>query len=197
MHLSVGTNNAADCCQVFVFQTSLGWMSIITTGQAVRRLSFGHASQRAALQALGCQQPAGQSPSPWQRALARRFQAYADGTPDDFLDVDVDWQPPTDFGRRVLERCRRIPYGATMTYGQLAKQAGRPGAARAVGNCMARNQIPLIIPCHRVTPAGGAPGAYSAPGGARMKLRLLDLEAACVDPRRLSKSTNDTKPRLM
>ena len=65
-----------------------------------------------------------------------------------------------------------------MTYGELAVAAGQPRAARAVGNCMAGNRVPLIIPCHRVVRAGGDIGPYSAAGGSATKRRLLEMEAA-------------------
>jgi methylated-DNA-[protein]-cysteine S-methyltransferase len=74
--------------------------------------------------------------------------------------------------------CRRIGYGQTISYGQLAASVGAPGAARAVGTCMATNPLPLVVPCHRVIPAAGPPGFYSAPGGCRMKQRLLAMERA-------------------
>ena len=76
-----------------------------------------------------------------------------------------------------MHQCRRIPYGRTMSYAELAAKAGSPNAARAVGNCMAGNRIPLIVPCHRVVCSDGRLGSYSAPGGTRMKRRLLDLES--------------------
>jgi methylated-DNA-[protein]-cysteine S-methyltransferase len=63
-----------------------------------------------------------------------------------------------------------------MTYGELAAKAGSPRAARAVGSCMARNRIPLVIPCHRVVPSGGRLGSFSAPGGSETKRRLIDME---------------------
>ena len=81
------------------------------------------------------------------------------------------------FQRRVLNQCRRVPCGATISYARLAAKAGYPGAARAVGNCMAGNPIPLIVPCHRVVCSDGRLGAYSAPGGTAMKRRLLALES--------------------
>ena len=95
----------------------------------------------------------------------------------DFRDVAVDPGALTPFWEVVVRQCREIPYGRTMSYGQLAARAQSPRAARAVGNCMARNRIPLIIPCHRVIAASGGPGPYSAPGGTAMKRRLLLLEA--------------------
>jgi methylated-DNA-[protein]-cysteine S-methyltransferase len=82
----------------------------------------------------------------------------------------------TEFQQKVQKLCRQIPFGTTMTYGELAAKAGAPGAARAVGICMARNCFPLVVPCHRVVPAGGRLGNYSAPGGTETKQRLLDME---------------------
>jgi methylated-DNA-[protein]-cysteine S-methyltransferase len=70
---------------------------------------------------------------------------------------------------------RRIPWGGTRTYGEVARAAGAPGAARAVGRAMARNRICLFIPCHRVVGAAG-PGGFGPPGGVRLKRRLLSLE---------------------
>ena len=107
----------------------------------------------------------------------RRLQAYAAGNPDDFRDVPVDPGPESPFQASVWRHCRKIPIGQTLSYAELAAKAGSPGAARAVGNCMARNRIPLIIPCHRVVNANGSVGFYSAPGGARTKRRLLALES--------------------
>ena len=92
------------------------------------------------------------------------------------FEIDLGWT--TEFQRRVIRRCRRIPYGKTATYGQIASAAGSPGAARAVGSCMAANRFPLIVPCHRVVRSGGGIGAFSAPGGTRTKRRLLAMESA-------------------
>ena len=80
----------------------------------------------------------------------------------------------TPFHRKVLAALARVPYGRTVTYGQLAARAGRPRAARAVGSCVARNPVPLVIPCHRVVASGGL-GGFG--GGLDMKRRLLALEA--------------------
>jgi methylated-DNA-[protein]-cysteine S-methyltransferase len=113
--------------------------------------------------------------------LRRRLQAYASGKPDDFRDIRLDLcllRPfLTDFQLRVLEQCRKIPYGATISYAELAAKAGFSRAARAVGNCMAGNLIPLLIPCHRVVKSDGQLGSYSAPGGVEMKRRLLASES--------------------
>ncbi len=110
--------------------------------------------------------------------LIGRLQAYFRGEADDFLDVEVDVRGLTPFARRVIDACRRIPLGQTMSYAALAAVAGSPGAARAVGNIMAGNRVPIIVPCHRVVGSGGSLGGYSSSGGLGTKRRLLSLEAS-------------------
>jgi methylated-DNA-[protein]-cysteine S-methyltransferase len=82
----------------------------------------------------------------------------------------------SQFYQSVWHELVRIPYGETITYGELARVVGKPGAARAVGAANGRNPIPIVIPCHRVVAAGGKLGGYG--GGLTLKRRLLDLEAA-------------------
>ncbi len=119
--------------------------------------------------------------------LMERLQAYAAGQPVDFLDVAVALGPLSDFRRRIVGRCRRIPYGRTATYGQLARLAGSPGAARAVGQALAANRVPIIVPCHRIVGANGSLGGFSAPGGVELKRRLLELEAGALNNLRARK----------
>lgn len=80
------------------------------------------------------------------------------------------------FSLHVLELLRAVPYGEVLTYGELARRAGSPRAARAVGQVMAANPLPIVIPCHRVVAAGGLPGGYSGGGGLVTKEWLLALE---------------------
>ncbi len=151
-------------------------MALIGAGDVLRQLTLAHRSAHAAAGACDPELLENARRGTWNGQLVRRLQAYATGTPVDFRDVRVDPGRLTAFERRVVGQCRRIPYGETVSYGELAARSGSPGAARAVGNCMAANRIPLIIPCHRVVRADGRPGAYSAPGGTRTKRRLLALE---------------------
>lgn len=161
-----------------VFKSSLGWFGVVWNGQSVAGLTFGHPSRKAAIAALGDgPTPAAPDACP-DPSLVNRLQDYADGRPDDFSDITVDTAHLTRFGRRVLEACRQIPYGGTSSYAALAQKAGSPKAARAVGQCMAANRVPLIVPCHRVVGSGGRLGGFSAPGGVSVKQRLLDLENA-------------------
>ncbi len=107
-------------------------------------------------------------------AISRHFNT---GTEDlSRIPVDLSTMPP--FWRAVLETLRNVPAGETVTYGQLAVLAGRPGASRAVGGAMAHNPIALIVPCHRVVASGGKLGNYSGEGSTETKRRLLALEGA-------------------
>jgi methylated-DNA-[protein]-cysteine S-methyltransferase len=177
--------------QATVFYSALGWMALTVNDRVVKRLSFGHATPQEALADVGANGELTDESSELTdesgeladdarelSALVRRLQQYAEGVEDDFLDVEVEDADLTPFGRRVVNICRRIPFGSTLTYGELAEQAGHPRAARAVGNCMRTNRVPLIVPCHRVVGSGGAMRGYSAGEGVRMKLRLLEMESA-------------------
>jgi methylated-DNA-[protein]-cysteine S-methyltransferase len=109
-------------------------------------------------------------------ALIDAIQAYFDGQPVTFdVTLDLDDRPP--FQQRVLRACARIPYGQRRTYADLARTVGSPRAARAVGQAMARNPVPLIVPCHRVIASNGALGGFSAAQGVAMKERMLAMEA--------------------
>jgi methylated-DNA-[protein]-cysteine S-methyltransferase len=160
-----------------VFPSELGWMAMIGSGSVLKHLSFGHANAGQAVGALDPQGVQQTEVGDWNSPLMRQLQAFAAGERVDFADVEVELSPVSAFRRRVLEICRRIPYGKTLTYGQLAARAGSPDAARAVGACMAANRTPLVIPCHRVVGSSGGLGGFSAPGGLGMKRRLLELEA--------------------
>ena len=165
--------------ELIVLPSRLGWISLRMCGAAVRQLSFGHPSAAAAIRAIAPGKVAGHKMSKPQKKVVRRLQRYAEGLPADFCDLSVDLGNVTEFQARVLKACREIPCGQTLTYGELAAMASAPGAARAVGNCMAGNRLPLIIPCHRVVKAGGDIGPYSAAGGSATKRRLLKMEANC------------------
>jgi len=82
----------------------------------------------------------------------------------------------SDFCISVLTACRDIKFGEVLTYSALAKKIGRPKAARAIGNALANNPLPLIIPCHRVIRSDGKIGGFSAPGGTNLKAKLLRHE---------------------
>jgi O-6-methylguanine DNA methyltransferase len=117
-----------------------------------------------------------EAPKAWGKLIPQRIEAGSPGN------LPVDLRSVTSFQSEVLMRAATIPRGEVRPYGWLAKQVGKPGAARAVGSTMARNPIPLIIPCHRVVRTDGHIGAYSL-GGPRQKWDLLKYEGA--EPQRL------------
>jgi len=88
----------------------------------------------------------------------------------------LNWEELTDFSKKVLNVCKRIPPGQTLTYSQLAKKAGFPKAARAAGSVLAKNPLPLLVPCHRVIRSDGKIGNFSAAGGSRTKKRMIEFE---------------------
>jgi methylated-DNA-[protein]-cysteine S-methyltransferase len=109
------------------------------------------------------------------KPLQDKIIAYFKGKPVRFgVSIDLNDLPP--FTKKVLTACRKIPSGKTVSYSQLAKIIGKPGASRAVGNALAKNPIPLIIPCHRVIHSDGSLGQFSAPGGKKLKRKLINLE---------------------
>jgi methylated-DNA-[protein]-cysteine S-methyltransferase len=110
--------------------------------------------------------------------LARTLRRYAGGDAVDFDPVPLDLPGIGGFRRAIYREARKLRFGETITYGQLAERAGHAGKARETGQAMGSNRVPIVVPCHRVLAAGGAIGGFSAPGGTRTKLRLLELEGA-------------------
>lgn len=106
---------------------------------------------------------------------------YFGGEPVDFSGVPVDLGEQSPFFARVYDRVRQLGWGETTTYGAVASDLGvGPEYARDVGQAMATNPVPLIVPCHRVMAAGGKVGGFSAPGGSLSKARMLELEGVGV-----------------
>jgi methylated-DNA-[protein]-cysteine S-methyltransferase len=109
------------------------------------------------------------------KSLQKQIIAYFAGKPVRFdTSLALDSLPP--FARKVLAACEKIPAGKTVSYSQLAGMIGKPKASRAVGSALAKNPIPLIIPCHRVIHSDGSLGNFSAFGGTDTKKKLLALE---------------------
>jgi methylated-DNA-[protein]-cysteine S-methyltransferase len=118
------------------------------------------------------------SPSPEIRHAIDGIVALLGGERRDLSDVAIDMARVPPFHVRVYEVARTIPPGETLSYGEIAKHLGDPGAAREVGEALGKNPFPIVVPCHRVLAAGGKLGGFSARGGVRTKLRLLEIEGA-------------------
>ena len=118
------------------------------------------------------------TPPPDVKAAMARITHLLTGGIDDLGDVDLDWHGVSEFQRRVYELARRIPPGETRTYGEMAKELGDKGLARAVGQALGLNPFAPVVPCHRVLAAGGKPGGFSGHGGAHVRLRTLAVEGA-------------------
>lgn len=112
--------------------------------------------------------------------IAKQIADYVDGRRTTF-DVDLDLSWISGFRRDVMLACAAIPRGATASYADLARRVGRPGAARAVGNVMRTNPLPLVVPCHRVVGSNGSLTGFG--GGLDVKRRLLELEGAMLPSR--------------
>lgn len=171
----------ANTDRIHVFETALGWIALRDRGPKLVQVAIGHRSEIDAIAALSTHAPKAEPGLPAEIAvvhgrLAKRLKRMADGQPQDFGDVQLDLTGMTPFQRATIAACREISWGETATYGELAAKVGAPGAARAVGQCMAGNRFPLIVPCHRVLGAGGRLGGFSAPRGVDLKRQLLRLE---------------------
>ena len=173
------SHNQEECC---AFPTELGAMAVAWRGRAVTRISIGHSSEAAALAALSSPEAEPtQYPPEFVQELIQRLQSYAAGDNTvTFADVPLELSHLSPFQKKVVDRCRRIAAGGTRTYGELADQAGYPGAARAVGSVMSRNRYPIIVPCHRVVGSAGSLGGFSAPQGISLKERMLALEGVSL-----------------
>jgi len=173
---SMARTPASKGYHIATFDSKLGWMAANWQEGILARLTFGHSSPQAAVASLAVDHEPGIA-TPSMNSLIKRLQSFATGDrSDDFLDVALLVTDMTPFQQSVTERCRRIPRGETLSYGELAAAVGHPRAARAVGSVMATNRFPLIVPCHRVVGVAGALGGFSAPDGIHMKRRLLALE---------------------
>jgi methylated-DNA-[protein]-cysteine S-methyltransferase len=168
-----------------VFETAMGFCGIAWSGEGVARFQLPTKSAEAAERLMRRRVP-GAEPGATPEDIAAVVAAarrYFNGEKTDFSQVRLDLGDEDAFFRRIYQALRLVGWGGTTTYGALAKEvsAGRE-AARDVGEAMARNPVPLIIPCHRVLAAGGKIGGFSAPGGSTTKTRMLELEGVRVQP---------------
>jgi methylated-DNA-[protein]-cysteine S-methyltransferase len=115
-------------------------------------------------------------PPPLAQRFVEEAKAYFEGQPAAF-DLPVDLPEASAFELKVYRALQKVGYGQVRSYGWLAEKVGAPAGARAVGAALAKNPVPLIVPCHRIVRADGSLGGFSAAGGARLKQWMLKLEA--------------------
>ena len=160
-------------------ETAFGWVGFAWSEEGLVGATLPQPNQKEALSRLSSKTdpmalpPAGVDPA----GLAGKLQRYFRGENVAF-EEPLDPTIGTDFQRRVWAITRAIPRGQTRTYGQIARRAGSPGAARAVGQAMARNPWPIVVPCHRVVGHDGRLTGFG--GGVEMKRRMLLLEGATL-----------------
>jgi len=121
------------------------------------------------------------APPQWVRLAIDKIVALLDGAPPepaDLSDIVLDMTGVPPFHQRVYALARSMAPGETMTYGEMAMRLGAPGASRAVGQALGHNPFAPVVPCHRILAAAGKAGGFSADGGVRTKLRLLEIEGA-------------------
>ncbi len=159
-----------------IFRTRWGYFGLLGGKNGLVRSCLPVANGREAKKRLLADLGMGKSDATLFAGLQGKIIAYFEGGYVDFVDTRVLLEGFSGFSAQVLIACRGVKYGQTTSYGQLARLAGRPTAGRAVGNILAKNPVPLIIPCHRVIRSDGQIGGFSAPGGLRLKERMLQLE---------------------
>jgi methylated-DNA-[protein]-cysteine S-methyltransferase len=161
-----------------LFGTRLGACGVAWSERGVTRLQLPERNPSATerrLRGRPADSGAGKPPAAVRQAIAM-LERYFAGERVDFASVALDLRGVGPFHRKIYDATRSLGWGETASYGDLARQAGSPGAARAVGQAMGHNPVPIIIPCHRVLAAGRKIGGFSAYGGAVTKERLLALE---------------------
>ena len=165
---------------VGTMDSPIGSLLVAVTDRGLVRVAFEGEDREAVLEELARRL----SPRVLESAgatdeIRRELDEYFERRRRTF-DVPVDYSLVRGFGAKTLRAAAKIPYGSVRTYGDLAAQVGSPRAARAIGNALGANPIPVVVPCHRVLPAGGAVGGYG--GGPERKRLLLQLEGFLRTP---------------
>jgi methylated-DNA-[protein]-cysteine S-methyltransferase len=169
--------------QYTVFVTQNGWVGLAWNADGVTSLRLPAKTEASAAAAILRRAPTAErsDPPPAIAALVADITRYFAGERVDFSGAPVDLGEQTPFFHDIYTHVRALGWGETTTYGAVAKALGaEPQAARDVGQAMAANPVPLIIPCHRVLAAGGKIGGFSAPGGSDSKARMLEIEGVAV-----------------
>jgi len=168
-----------------LLKTPFGWCGLIFDNDKIREIVLPSPDKQRVLQRLHSRCYKTNSTKLRQGDSATEFlndlKRYFNGEKVDFNNMAryiTDLTRSSNFERAVYKTLMTVPYGQVRTYQWVAQKAGRPGASRAVGNALAKNPLPIIIPCHRVVKSNGSLGGFSAIGGTELKKKLLVLENA-------------------
>lgn len=168
-----------------VFETAMGFMGFAWSAAGLTRLCLPERNrdsvERRLLRLAGNHGANGPAPA-WVAGLIDAIKAYAAGEQVDFTAVPVDLTGVDDFRLAIYDAARKLAFGETTTYGELAKRAGHAGLPRETGAALGANPVPLVIPCHRILAAGGKIGGFSAPGGSTTKEKMLAMEGVHIGP---------------
>jgi len=165
--------------QYLIFETVSGFCGIAWSNVGITRFQLPEKSAVAAERSLRRRVRGAESGAPTSNVVdaVAAVKRYFEGEETDFSRFKLDLSDQHAFFEQIYRAARQVGWGHTTTYGNLAKELGAgPEAARDVGQAMAKNPVPLIIPCHRVLAAGRKLGGFSAPGGSAAKIRMLELE---------------------
>lgn len=158
-----------------VFQTKMGWVGVAAKDKGIFASTLPQDTEKNAeailLERLTFQPCL--SPTELEN-YAEQIKEYFLGKRDKFS-IEIDWGWATPFQKKILQVVEDIPYGSFITYGEAAALAGYPGYSRAAGSALKRNNIPIIIPCHRVIKKQGQLGGFTG-AGIEVKAELLKLE---------------------
>lgn len=163
-----------------LFDTAIGWAGIAWSEAGLVAVHLPESDAEVARRSFLRRFPeAAPAETPPEVAVAiEAIRALLDGEAADLTGLRLDLSRTPEFHARVYEIARAIPPGETLTYGQIAEQLGDKLLARDVGQALGKNPWPIVVPCHRVTAAGGKLGGFSARGGVQTKLKLLAIEGA-------------------
>ena len=165
-----------------LFETAIGWAGVAWADKGLVGVYLPEADPENARRSFlrrfpdAIEAPPGEAAA---HAIAEIRELLA-GKPVDLLDIPIDIARVPEFNARVYEIARAIPPGETLTYGEIAVKLGDRLLARDVGAALGKNPWPIVVPCHRVTAAGGKLGGFSARGGVNTKVKLLAIEGAKV-----------------
>ena len=160
-----------------IAETTAGWVGLVGSDAGLARSFLPFPTREEAVASIRREFVEAREDDTSFDAVVVKLRRYFAGEPVDLDDdVTIDDRGVTPFRRRIYEELRRVPRGETVTYGQLAEAAGRPGAARGVGGAMAANPFPPFVPCHRVLGAGERLVGFSAAGGLDLKAKMLAIE---------------------